>query len=72
MNSGEGGIRQQRPTNSPSKNLFPNELECLYKILGTNCVVKKKNFNNFLIKKKIFFKFLLDFSYSCCTNFTWQ
>ncbi len=54
MNSGEGGIRQQRPTNSPSKNLLPNESQCLYDILGNNRVVKKKFFKN--LKKNIFIR----------------
>ncbi|CAF2407083.1 unnamed protein product [Rotaria sp. Silwood2] len=38
MNSGEGAARQQRPTHNPSKNLIPNELQCLYDILGSQCV----------------------------------
>lgn len=50
MNSGETAARQ-RPTNSPSKNLSPNELQCLYDILGTGCVVRKiQSFNWIRIK----------------------
>ncbi len=48
MNSGDNS-RQQRPSNSPSKNLFPNELQCLYDILGQNRVVRK---NSLLIQLK--------------------
>ena len=44
MNSGENNPRQQQPTNNPSKKLYPNELQCLYDILGTNRVVKEKHF----------------------------
>ena len=51
MNSGDGATRQQRPTNNPSKNLLPNELNCLYDTLGPNRVVKEKK------KKKIRFIF---------------
>ncbi len=39
MHSSESGTRQQRPTNNPSKNLLPNELQCLYEILGQSRVV---------------------------------
>ncbi len=65
MNSGEAGARQ-RPTNTPSKNLFPNEQQCLYDILGTSCVVRK--ISRFNLIRKI--KFILDFSNSSCTSFT--
>jgi hypothetical protein len=68
MNSGEGATRQQRPTNNPSKNLLPHELQCLYEILGQSRVVKtKKLFILFLFEH-----FFLDFSNRCCPNFTWQ
>lgn len=43
MNNNDNGGRQQqqqRPTNNPSKNLLPNELQILYEILGHNRVVK--------------------------------
>jgi hypothetical protein len=42
MNSEEGGTRQQRPTNNPSKSLLTNELQSLYDILGQNRVVGRK------------------------------
>lgn len=40
MNNNENGGRQQRPTNVPSKNLLPTELQCLCDILGHSRVVK--------------------------------
>jgi hypothetical protein len=39
MHSSESGMRQQRPTNNPSKNLSSSELQCLYEILGQSRVV---------------------------------
>ena len=39
MTSGEGLVRQQRPTHNPSKNLDASELQCLYEILGRERVV---------------------------------
>lgn len=47
MNSGEVGLRQQRPTNNPSKNLHSNELQSLYSILGENCVVRTIKMRSF-------------------------
>jgi hypothetical protein len=54
MNSSDSSIRQ-RPTHNSSKKLLPNEVQCLYDILGQNRVVKR---NKNLVLWKIFCSYL--------------
>jgi hypothetical protein len=62
-------MSQQRPSNVLSKNLSQHEIQCLYDLLGNDCIVRLKFF---LYLNSIDFKFFLDFSNSGCSNFIWM